>query len=325
MRALVTGATGFAGGHLARQMQKEGHAVRVLARASQKAHARASEGFEIATGDLADAAALDRAVAGCEAVFHVAALYRVDGVADRMFQEVNVEGTRRLLEAALRHGVRRFIHTSSVGVHGAIAHPPADETWPFAPRDAYQRSKCDGERVAASFRSRGLDVVIVRPVGIFGPGDTRFLKLFRAIARGRFVMLGSGRSLYQLTYVEDLVRGMLLCAKKPEASGEDFIISGPPAVTINELVQRVAQTVGAAAPRLRLPLWPFQLAAPVCQRVCRAIGVEPPLYPRRLEFFSDSRSFSFQKARTRLGYEPRVLLDEGLRCTAEWYRKKGLL
>lgn len=324
-RALVTGATGFTGGHLIRRLKAEGYVVRVFARPGPRAQALAAEGFEMVTGDLGDAAAIDRAVADCELVFHVAALYRSDNVADRAFFDINVEGTRRLLDVARRHGVRRVIHTSTAGVHGHVAHPPADETAPFAPRDAYQQSKCEGERLAQQFFRQGLAGVIVRPVGIFGPGDTRFLKLFRAIARRQFVMLGKGHALYHMTYIDNLIDGFLLCARHPAAVGETFLIAGPQATTLQELTTRIAQALGVAAPRRHLPLWPFQLAAPVCQAVCRAIGVEPPLYPRRLEFFSDDRAFTIDKARRLLGYAPQVSLDEGLSRTAQWYREQGWL
>lgn len=324
-RVLVTGATGFTGGHLARRLKADGYAVRALARPSPRAEALRAEGFDVVIGDLADAAAIDRAVAGCQLVFHVAALYRSDNVSDQAFFDVNVEGTRRLLAAAQRHQVQRVIHTSTAGVHGHIAHPPADETAPLAPRDAYQQSKCQGEEVARQFFRNGLCGTIVRPVGIFGPGDTRFLKLFRTIARGQFMMLGDGRTLYHMTYIDNLIDGLLLCARHPAAVGETFLIAGAQATTLQELVARVAQALGVAAPRHRLPLWPFQLAAPACQAICRALGVEPPLYPRRLEFFSDNRAFTIDKARRLLGYQPQIPLDEGLRRTAQWYRAQGWL
>ena len=322
---LVTGATGFTGGHLARRLLREGWRVRVLVRTQPAAKRWQTDGAEAVIGDLTDAAAVDRTVAGCEVVFHVAALYRTEGLPERLFQTVNVEGTRHLLEAAQRHGVRRVVHTSTVGVHGHIARPPADESYPFGPRDSYQQSKCDGERLAQQFFVNGLAGTIVRPVGIYGPGDTRFLKLFRAIARRRFVMLGRGETLYHMTYVDDLIDGMLLCARHPSATGQVFIIAGEQAVTLNELVRRIAAALDVPAPRWRLPLWPFQLAAPICQRACRAIGVEPPLYPRRLEFFSDSRAFTIDKAKRLLGYQPRVGLDEGIRRTTTWYRAHGAL
>ena len=322
---LVTGATGFTGGHLVRRLLREGWRVRVLVRTQPAAQRWQADGAEAVLGDLTDAHAVDRAVAGCELVFHVAALYRTDNVPDHLFRAVNVEGTRHLLAAAQRHEVRRVVHTSTVGVHGHIAHPPADESYPFGPRDSYQRSKCEGERVARQCFANGLGGTIVRPVGIYGPGDTRFLKLFRLIARGRFVMLGRGETLYHMTYIDDLIDGMLLCAQHPAAPGQAFIIAGEQAVTLNELIRRIAAALEVPVPRAHLPLWPFQAAAPVCQRVCRAIGIEPPLYPRRLEFFSDSRAFTIDKARRLLGYQPRVGLDEGIRRTIAWYREQRML
>ena len=324
-RVLVTGATGFTGGHLARRLLREGWRVRVFVRNQPAAQRWQADGAEAVVGDLTDAASVDQAVAGCEVVFHVAALYRTEGLPERLFQTVNIDGTRYLLEAARRHGVRRVVHTSTVGVHGHIARPPADESYPFGPRDSYQRSKCEGERLAQQFFSNGLAGTIVRPVGIYGPGDTRFLKLFRLIVRRRFVMLGRGETLYHMTYIDDLIDGMLLCAQHPAAPGQTFILAGEQAVTLNELVRRIATVLEVPVPQWRLPLWPFQLAAPACQRVCRAIKVEPPLYPRRLEFFSDSRAFTIDKARRLLGYQPRVDLDEGIRRTATWYRAQGAL
>ena len=322
---LVTGGSGFTGGYLARRLQADGYDVRLLIRSKEKADGLRSLGFKVVEGDLANASAVDQAVAGVDTIYHVAALYRSDVASDKLFHEVNVEGTRTILEAAKRHRVRRIVHTSTVGVHGNIKNPPADETCDFAPRDAYQQSKVDGERLVETYRQKGMDIVIVRPVGIFGPGDTRFLKLFRAIAKKRFVMVGSGKSLYQLTYIDDLVEGLRLCGEKPEAVCGTFIIGGPPAVRLNELVSQLARVLNVPEPRMRVPLWPFQLVAPACQAVCRAIGVEPPLYPRRLEFFSDDRSFSTAKAERLLGYRPKVSLEEGLRRTAEWYRSQKWL
>ena len=325
MTTLVTGASGFVGGQLIRRLQREGYRVRAFARPVPSADALRQQGFEVSTGDIRDAQAIDRAMAGCDTVFHVAALYRSDNVADQEFRDVNVEGTRHVLDAAQRQGVRRVVHVSTAGVHGHIANPPADETYSFGPRDAYQQSKLDGELLAQRYFANGLAGAIVRPVGIYGPGDTRFLKLFKAIQRGYFVMLGDGQTLYHMTYIDDLVDGMLLCAQRPEAPGQAFIIGGGDVVTIGELARRIAQALGVSQPRWRMPLWPFEAAAPICQRVCRAISVEPPLYPRRLEFFTDDRAFSIDKAKRLLGYRPTIGLDEGIRRTIQWYREQGKL
>jgi nucleoside-diphosphate-sugar epimerase len=128
-----------------------------------------------------------------------------------------------------------------------------------------------------------------------------------------------------MTFIDDLIDGILLAAQHPAAVGKVYLIAGEKAVTLNELVARIAEALNVARPKLRFPLWPFELAAPVCQKLCRAIGVEPPLYPRRLEFFSDDRSFTIEKARREIGYKPKVSLQEGIRRTGEWYRKEGWL
>ena len=208
MKVLVTGATGFTGAHLARTLARAGDSVAALVRprSVERAASLKSEGIEIRVGDLSDAASVERAVAGCELVYHIAATYREPGQSNSAYRRVNVEGTRHVLEAARAAGVRRVVHCSTGGVHGHVESPPADENAPFSPGDIYQRTKLDAERLAAEFgRSSGLDVVVARPIGIYGPGDTRFLKMFRGIARGRFPMLGRGEVFYHLTYIDDLV------------------------------------------------------------------------------------------------------------------------
>jgi nucleoside-diphosphate-sugar epimerase len=221
--------------------------------------------------------------------------------------------------------VTRFIHCSTVGVQGQIDDPPAAEDYRFAPGDHYQQSKLDGELLALEYAGRGLPLVVVRPVGIYGPGDLRFLKLFRSIHRGRFVMIGSGRSLYHLTYIDDLIDGFVLAGASPAAVGEVFTIAGPRYTTLRELVGMIADALGRPHPRLRVPFAPVYAASVVSERVCRWIGVSPFLYPRRVEFFSKDRAFDTAKARRVLGFAPAVDLEDGLRRTAAWYRDEGLL
>ena len=175
------------------------------------------------------------------------------------------------------------------------------------------------------FAARGHPVTVVRPVGIYGPGDTRFLKLFRSIARGRFRMIGSGRTLYHLTYVDDLIDGILRAARSPKAIGEVFTIAGPRYTTLTELVNLIADVLASPHPRGRIPFAPVYATAVVCESVCRIVGVSPPLYPRRVEFFSKDRAFDTSKARRVLGFVPQVDLESGLRRTAEWYRAQHLL
>jgi nucleoside-diphosphate-sugar epimerase len=328
MNVLVTGATGFTGGHLARHLKSEGHAVAALVRPASvsKAEALAADGIEIRTGDLVDAAAVRRASAGCEVVYHIAATYREAGQSDTAYTRINVDGTRHVLEGARAEGARRVVHCSTGGVHGHIQHPPANENAPLAPGDVYQRTKLQAEQLASRFgRERGLDVVVARPIGIYGPGDLRFLKMFRGIARGQFPMLGSGKVFYHLTYIDDLVRGFELCGTVPAAAGRTYILAGPRYTTLKELIEMVAKELKAKPPRLHLPVWPVWLAGALCEAVCVPLKIEPPLYRRRVDFYRKSRAFDTTRARQELGYNPAIDLDIGLHLTADWYRSQGLL
>jgi len=328
MVVLITGATGFTGGLLAHHLLSRGHLVRGLVRKSSahRAQALASAGLDVAIGDLTDSASLREACRGVEVVYHIAATYREAGQADSSYLAVNVGGTQNLLRSALEQGVRRFVHCSTGGVHGHVERPPATEDAPLAPGDVYQRSKLDGERAARDFgRQHPIDVVIVRPIGIYGPGDLRFLKMFRGLARGRFPMLGTGRVFYHLTYIDDLVEGFRLCGEQQEAAGQTFLLAGPEYTTLEELVARVAQAVGGRPPWIHWPVWPVWAAGALCELICIPLGVEPPLYRRRVDFYRKSRAFDITRARQVLGYNPRVSLQDGLRRTAEWYRARGLL
>ncbi len=328
MRVLVSGATGFTGGHLARSLARRGYRVRGLVRpASQdRAGALAGSGVEVALGDLTDASSLAPACAAVDVVYHIAATYRTAGQRSATYHAVNADGTRALLDAAREAGVARFVHCSTGGVHGHVEHPPADEEAPLAPGDVYQRSKLEGERLArAAGRDGGLEVVVARPIGIYGPGDTRFLKMFRGIARRRFPMLGGGRVFYHLTYIDDLVEGFRLCGETPAAAGRTYLLGGPRYTTLAELVRIIANELGVEPPRWRIPVWPVWLAGALCEGVSVPLGVEPPLYRRRVDFFTKSRAFDTTRARSELGFAPAVDLVEGIRRTAAWYRMQRWL
>lgn len=330
MRVLVTGATGFTGGHLAANLARCGHQVRALVRPASRARfdrsALPGAGVEAVEGDLTDATAVARAVEGAEVVYHVAAMYREAGVADAAYVRTNVDGTRHLLVAARDAGVRRVVHCSTGGVHGHVAHPPANEEAPLNPGDVYQRTKLEAELVAREFgRAHGLEVVIVRPIGIYGPGDRRFLKLFRGLARGRFPLIGSGKVLYHLTYIDDLVEGFRLCGAVPAAAGRTYLLAGPRYTSLEELLALVARELGVRPPRWHWPVWPFWTAAVLAEWLCVPFGIEPPIYRRRLDFYTKSRAFDTTRARTELGFAPKVDLEEGIHRTANWYRAQKLL
>jgi nucleoside-diphosphate-sugar epimerase len=258
-------------------------------------------------------------------IFHVAAVYRTARHPDAYYYEVNLGGTQNVLEAARRQGVERVVHCSTVGVHGDVRDVPSTEESPLNPGDIYQRTKLAGEQAAREAFAKGLPGTVVRPAAIYGPGDLRLLKLFRTVLNGSFRMFGSGETCYHLVYIEDLIDGILLCAERPEALGQVFILAGPRHLTLRELVALVAEAVGVPPPRGRLPMWPLVAAAAACEEICKLMGLEPPLHRRRADFFRKNRAFSIEKARRFLGYEPHVDPLEGVRRTAQWYFENGHL
>lgn len=327
MQTLVTGATGFTGGRLARHLKLRGYAVRALVRiADARSAALAAEGIEPVVGDLTDASSLGRALDGVDIVYNIGATYRQAAASREAYHAINAQAVAALVDAAAASGARRVVHCSTVGVHGDVEHPPAAEDAPLRPGDEYQRSKLDGERLGREAAARtGMDLVIARPSGIYGPGDRRLLKLFRGVARRRFVTLGPGEIYYHLTYVDDLAEGFRLCGEVPAAAGRTYILAGAEVTTLNELVGRIAKAAGVRPPALHLPVWPVWLAGAACEALCRPLGLEPPLYRRRVDFFTKSRAFDISRARAELGFAPAVALDEGIRRTLAWYREQGWL
>ena len=324
MRVLVTGATGFTGGHLARHLADAGHHVSALARELNRAQELAARGITVVRGDIRDRVALERAVASTEVVYHLAAIYRQAGLPESEYRAVNTDAVRTLIEAAASAGVRRVVHCSTVGVHGDVEQPPANEGAPLKPGDVYQLTKLEGENAAREAgRQTGVEVVIARPTGIYGPGDRRLLKLFAGVARRRFLILGNGRIFYHLTYIDDLVEGFRLCGEVSRAAGRTYLLAGPEVTTLNELAALIAAEAGVPPPRVHLPVWPFWIAGALCEAVCAPFGIEPPLYRRRVDFFTKSRAFDITRARAELGYDPKVGLREGIRRTLVWYRTAG--
>jgi nucleoside-diphosphate-sugar epimerase len=237
-----------------------------------------------------------------------------------------VDSTRLLAEAALKNtGFKRFVHVSTVGVHGHIEHPPADETYPFSPGDVYQRTKAEAELWLRDFASRErLPVAVIRPAAIYGPGDRRLLKLFRMATWPLFPVIGrASGQLYHLIHVDDLTEIFLLAAVHPAAEGGVFIAGDPAALALADIICIIHAEWGGGGRFVRIPAWPLFALAALCEAVCRPLGIAPPLYRRRVAFFTKDRSFNTARLRNVLGYQYRRTTEAGLRETARWYLEHG--
>ncbi len=326
MKVLVTGAAGFAGTVLSKKLIEQGYRVRAFVRNPSKLKTSLSKEMDVVVGDITDKSAVLQAVEGVDTVFHIAALFRQAGVPDSLYWDVNVKGTQNLLESAQKAGVKRFVHCSTVGVHGHIAGKPADENYRFSPGDIYQVTKLEGEKRAIQFyQETGFPVSVIRPGPIYGPGDLRLLKLFKLASRRITPILGNGNIKFNMVYVEDLADAFIRASKEQKAIGEVFIAAGPDNPSLNELVDMIAEIMQRPKSKIHLPARPFQIMGFLCEKICIPLKIEPPIYRRRVDFFTKSRAFDISKAKKILGYQPKVFIKEGLERSIHWYREKGLV
>ncbi|HEX6615978.1 MAG TPA: NAD-dependent epimerase/dehydratase family protein [Gemmatimonadales bacterium] len=327
MRILVTGGTGFTGTALVRRLREEGHDVVALDyKEGLQCDALRAMGAEVVIGSVTDRAAVDRSMRRVELVFHLAAAFRELNVPNAFYDEVNVGGTKIVLESAIREGVRKFVYCSTCGVHGNVEHPPADEDAPIQPADYYQRTKYEAEPLVKVLAPASMETVILRPAAIYGPGDPeRFFMIFKRVAKGSFPMFGDGRTLYHPLYVDNLVDAFLLCMPPGAGNGREYLIADEQYYPIEVIVKEVARALEVPVRIPHYPVLPVVLAGHVVEKLCRPFGITPPIFPRRVDWYRQNRAFDIGRARRELGYHPRVPLDVGLRRTGEWYRRMGYL
>jgi dihydroflavonol-4-reductase len=322
VKAFVTGASGFIGSCLVRELLRRCWTVGALCHHRSPADA---PGLKHVRGDIADRSLLERELRGADVLFHLATALGSSLVPKAEFFRVNALGTRVALEAAAAAGVKTVLHFSSAGVLGRVRRGDvADEEYPRRPRDVYDRSKLEGELIALEIARRGLDVRVLRPGWVYGPGDRRTFKLVRAVARGRFMLPGKGRTLQTPVHVDDLLAGAFLCLEFGKR-GEVYNLAGEEPLSVRDMAAAVARAAGRNPPRLRLPLLPVKVGAWLMGGAFRLFGREAPVNPSRLAFFIHPKPLSSRKAALELGYRPKIKFEEGMRGTVAWYRAEGWL
>lgn len=323
-RALVTGAAGFVGSAVCRELLEHGWQVTAFVRETSSRAALDGLNLDYAIGDITDRESLSRAVEGHEYVFHIAALFRETRFPDQVYFDVNFGGTQNVLEVCRELGVRRMVYCSTTGVTGDIKNPPGDEQSPYAPRDVYQVSKTEAEKyLIEQMKQSAPEIVVVRPIMIWGPGDTRLFKMFKGLKSGKMPIIGDGKTLFHFVMVSDLARGFRLAAETEAAKGNVYLVGGREIVPIDRVFQVIAREVGGKVFPFRIPKAPIMALAWLCEMVCRPFGIEPPLYRRRVEFFTKNRAFSCEKARRELGFETDHSFEQEVRIIADWYRQHG--
>jgi nucleoside-diphosphate-sugar epimerase len=322
---LVTGATGFVGSHVAESLAARGDAVRTLAREGSDTSLLDRLGATVVRGDLTDPDAVRRAADGADVVVHCGAKVGDWGPVDE-YRKVNVEGLRHLLDAVLGRPLDRFVLVSTLGVYEARHHYGTDETEPLPDHhiDGYTQSKVEAERLALQYhRKQHVPVTVLRPGFVYGPRDRSVLPRIANRLRERSVIyIARGRYALNTTYVGNLVDAVLLAVDSPAAVGEVFNITDGEFVSKRRFFEAIADGIGAPRPRGSVPVWLARFIANWRESVFRRKNKPHP--PRatqaQLKFAGLNLDFSIAKARTKLGYTPRVGFEEGMRAALDWYR-----
>jgi len=329
LNILITGGTGFIGSRLALKCLERGDSVKVLGQGNNPAELENKKLLEAGGADVTIASVTDRGrifdlLHGVDLVYHLAAAQHEANVPDQMFWEVNVTGTKNVLEASVNARVKRFVHGSTIGVYGSNLHGTIDEQCTLKPDNIYGITKLEGEKLVQSFNEE-LPIVIVRISETYGPGDQRLLKLFKAIKKNIFFMIGSGKNKHHLLYIDDLIEGLFLAGTAKHAPRKIFVLAGKEHVTSNEMVEVIAKQLGTKMSKLRLPLPPLLILATIIESVLRPIGIQPPLHRRRIDFFRKSFAFSTDFSMKVLGFVPKVGFEQGAAATTRWYMDMGYL
>jgi len=327
-RVLVTGATGFIGGRLAeRLVEEEGAKVAALVRNVEKANRLASLGMEIVQGHVNDLGAIRRVMRGREIVFHCAALVHDPTAKQDEFHRVNVEGTRNVLEAAAEAGVIRFIHLSSIGVYGVSPKKGTQEKDPYQPSgDPYCDSKIEAERVALRFaEKKRLPVVIIRPANVYGPRSSFWtVALLEMIKAGKLQMIDAGSGMSNHVYIDNLIDAILLAAQNDIASGEAFIVSDGVNTSWKDFLGYYTRMLGRE-PLSSISKPKAWLIALFQEVAAQLTGKTPEISRRAVGFWTQNATYTTTKAQTKLGYRPRIALEEGMKRTEDWLRESGFL
>jgi len=315
---LVTGASGFLGLAVVQKLLSLGVSVRALVRSAEKGQLLRQLGVAIVVGDIRDSA-MHAAIADVDTVIHCAATIGSSSISREVLCSTNVEGTRNLVNAIKDSpNLQRFVHISTVAVVGETdPRTPAHEETPCRPLDAYGETKLLAEQIVLDAAIAGFPAVIARPMWIYGSGSLITTNLFRKIALRKLPMIGPARNTMQPVAIDDAVAGVLKCAVTDGIEVRIYNIAGPEILTIRSMCETIAQAMGTTLPRLSVPLAAAIPVARISELLFPVLGMTPPLTRKKLEFFLVNNSYSIERARRELGWNPTITFEWGARQIAE--------
>ena len=326
MRYLITGATGFIGPYLIKRLVSDGHICRCLIRPGSEEKIQKSKDLEIFAGDITQPETLIGIADGVDRLIHLATLGHMSNftVTEDMFTTINVNGSQNIMKEALKAGVQKIVHCSSVAAMGICNEIPATETTPCTPHHPYGRSKLAAESMVREMvHQEGLPAVIIRFSMVYGPGDSRdILKLTRLANKGLFPKVGKGPKLTPLVHVQDAVDGLLLAVEKG-GNGETYLITNRNSEPFDKIREIIQDALGLKKKTVYVPEWVALASATFIEKSFGLIGKSPPVARKNIESTLADRVFSIEKANRELGFEPKIDPEVGLRETVNWYRHMG--
>jgi nucleoside-diphosphate-sugar epimerase len=327
-KVLVTGGTGLIGSFLVEKLVKNND-VKCLILKNSETKFLDDLGVKIAYGDITDISSLNHAIKDVDVVFHLAAAFKKDlpkNPTDDVYYNVNVKGTKNVLELCKQNEVERVIHFSASGVYGHSSNTPINENSPYRPSNPYEKSKCEGEKIALKYNELGLPITIIQPTIVYGPRETvAFLRLFKAIKNGTFRIIGSGENKLHLVYVKNLVDGIILASKKKIAIGQRYLIGDERAYAVSEIVETIASELGVKIPKMKIPYLFAKVGAVPFEIAGKIMRTRPPISRYTVDFLAKNRVYDISKARKELGYKSKISLKEGIERTVKWYEENDLL
>ena len=329
---LITGATGFIGSHLVEKLLEGESRISCLVRKKNKLGflkelpKQKFKKINIIYGDLLDKHSLEKALENITKVYHLAAISKPMNIPKHVYYDVNVKGTKNLLDACKNNKVKKMVLISSMSVFGFSRDGnPLNENSPQLPVSDYGKSKLLEEKLVLDFcKNNKIKLVVVRPPMVFGPRDLQFLKLFRLINTGCFPLLKKGRARFEFTYVKNLVNGILMADEKGK-NLESYNINDGKTYTIKKVFDTIAELERKRLFPVSIPVWSVRLAGLFFEKSCALLGKKAIFSSGTALWMSRDNIMDISKAKEELGYKNEIPLKESIKETISWYKKEGLL